>query len=679
MKASALVRDPLLLIAALVSCAALATRAAETVLHVDLMTPAGEVNRMVLGSNVLAHLHAAPKLSAEGAGLWRPQSSSPNGDMVRMARTAGVSTLRWPGGCAAHEYDWKLAVGPRAKRPRQAFGLPEFLRLAEAIGAVPIITLAEYRGDASDAADLVEYLNAPVGAGKEGGADWAALRAADGHPQPYGVVWFEYGNETWHGSHPGTEPAFSTRKMDAQTYVRRYAAYRSAMRRVDPSIKLGAVIDNESLPQLSSWSRTVIAGTGDVADFFVYHAYLPRVDRDDATAPETLFTLALAAPVQLDAILSHLSSSIERIARRRIPLAVTEFNAHLVQERPVPYRFTLGAAVEMADFVRVLLDPRHAVAHAQYWHLSNEYWGMVKGYSPPYTLRPAYLAFRLYNEHLGERLVPVSVQGDSYEEPGGLAVAPARARGSGESLGMAKTLNEWTIDAVAGAAARQEADGRLMVEISGDGSVNYHQSGITVAAAPLQAYRVTAEMRAEGLTGHGAQIEVGDERGWSRTKSTALSEEVMSSAWTPVQVDYRTLPDAKALRISARRLGGTPSTGRFWVRNVAVQPLNRFTLPAIPYVAAIATRSADRVAIFVVNRRLDGPSPIRVDVAGRTPKAWTLTGPSVDATNETSASDVRISDLSVDALGGQIRAILPPHSFTVIEFTVEANNGRAEK
>ena len=51
------------------------------------------------------------------------------------------------------------------------------------------------RGSAQDAADLVEYMNAEVGTNPNGGIAWADVRAANGHPDPYYVRYFEIGNE----------------------------------------------------------------------------------------------------------------------------------------------------------------------------------------------------------------------------------------------------------------------------------------------------------------------------------------------------------------------------------------------------------------------------------------------------------------------------------------------------
>ncbi len=636
---------------------ALATESAkevpvEAVITIDPAARIGAVNRAVLGSNALDYLHFNTELSAEGAGMWDPKSREPVPGMTRLARDIGVPTLRWPGGCAVHEYDWKLTVGPLAKRPLQPFGLPEFLRVAHDIGAVPVITIADYWGDPKDAADLVEYLDAPVGKNPNGGVDWAAVRAADGHPEPYGVVWFEYGNETSHGTHPaGTAPTGNSKRYDAGEYARRYRAYRAAMKAVDPGIRLGAVLDNDTQPSLSPWTRAVVRETADVADFYIEHAYLPQYTNDDGRPDAADFfaspSLARTSSVPCS---TSLDGFIREVAGRRIPLAVTEYNGGFVQDRPKPYRLTLGAAVEVADLVQVLLDPRLGVANAEYWHFSNQYWGMVKGLEAPYTLRPAYYVFQLYHDHLGESLVRTTVASGGYEEPGGFGVVPARGGGSAfRLLGEPRSLDGgWKTGWAAGASAEQDAQGELKAKITARGDLDYYEAHVTIPAKASMGYRVTADIRTKEFSGRGVQLQVGDARGWNATKSAALSGMVRSADWREASVDYVTLPDAKEIEIRARRRSGTPEAGQFEVRHLRVQQFQPFVLPRIPYVDAIATRKDRRVDVFLVNRRIDGPARVRIDAVGaEAPRAWTLAGPSVDATNETDGGAVKVRTLDV--------------------------------
>ncbi len=114
----------------------------------------------------------------------------------------GPTVLRYPGGLTANDFYWKDGIGPFPQRnPNyggrgipQTFGTDEFLRYAEELGAQAIFVVNVSKagtrpGTVQDAADWVEYCNAPSnGSNPGGGTDWAALRAANGHKEP---VWGE--------------------------------------------------------------------------------------------------------------------------------------------------------------------------------------------------------------------------------------------------------------------------------------------------------------------------------------------------------------------------------------------------------------------------------------------------------------------------------------------------------
>ena len=85
------------------------------------------------------------------------------------------------------------------------FGLGEIGTFAQEYGSEIIYVYGFGRGSAQDAADLVEYLNAPVKWNNaNGGVDWAQVRASYGHPKPYNVRYFEIGNENNQGGIDGT-------------------------------------------------------------------------------------------------------------------------------------------------------------------------------------------------------------------------------------------------------------------------------------------------------------------------------------------------------------------------------------------------------------------------------------------------------------------------------------------
>ena len=158
--------------------------------------------------------HARLVILFEGKGrLWVDQVSLLPGDAVGgvradvEARVAALrpAFLRWPGGNVAQDYHWTWGVGPRDQRPVWAnlswknepepgdIGTDEFIAFCRRVGAEPSITVnVEGRGaTVEEAAAWVEYCNGPAT------SKYGAMRAANGHAEPYGVKYWEIGNEIW--------------------------------------------------------------------------------------------------------------------------------------------------------------------------------------------------------------------------------------------------------------------------------------------------------------------------------------------------------------------------------------------------------------------------------------------------------------------------------------------------
>ena len=484
-------------------------------ISIDLATDQGPVNRAVLGTNMLGNARVwSPLLNnwiarshhVNGMGVWNEDTNVSVPEMVTFARNIGVSFVRFPGGGAANWYNWKEAVGPidqRAKYPTEesttlvpmTFGLSEFLRNAQDIGAKPIITISEYGGAAADAADLVEYLNAPLGTNPNGGIEWARIRETDGHPQPWGVVWFEYGNESYIGDLRG-------QKFTADQYAQNYLQYRQAMKAVDPAIKLGAVVFHAPSPE--DWTARVMLGIGAAVDYYVEHQYVTGYAANDGNPPaDTLYAIALAGTgYELTADYRRLHElSVELTGRSDIPIAVTEFNGGFEQNTPVKYRHTLGTALMNAEHIgRLMRAPN--VAFANYWQYANSYWGMVKAppYAPSYVLRPNYYPFEFYHQHFGDRLLNAQVQTGSYETTGGYGVQPATGIHQDEDVGSVNLIDgqPWAITPVSGAAAAESA-GILSVNFDGTANVDYQHASKSVSADGGAWYRLTGFIGTQAL------------------------------------------------------------------------------------------------------------------------------------------------------------------------------------
>ena len=193
----------------------------------------------------------------------------------------GPTVLRYPGGLTANTFHWKAGIGPFAQRNRnysgkgipQTFGTDEFLRYSEELGAkaifvVNVSTTGIRRGTVQDAADWVEYCNTPNnGSNPGGGTDWAAVRAANGHREPYGVKYWELGNEE---IYPGFED-----------YAKRVRAYSQAMKAVDPSIEVGVISSGTGLDAVygeADWLQYrsfMLERAGDSFDFWIQHLHMP--------------------------------------------------------------------------------------------------------------------------------------------------------------------------------------------------------------------------------------------------------------------------------------------------------------------------------------------------------------------------------------------------------------------
>lgn len=83
------------------------------------------------------------------------------------------------------------------------FGISEIGTFAQEHGSEIVYVYALGRGDANDAADLIEFLNAAAGTNPNGGTAWADVRRDLGHAEPFNVRYFEIGNEMNQGGTDG--------------------------------------------------------------------------------------------------------------------------------------------------------------------------------------------------------------------------------------------------------------------------------------------------------------------------------------------------------------------------------------------------------------------------------------------------------------------------------------------
>lgn len=187
------------------------------------------------------HIGAASLMPADNVSGFKAAS-------VRLLKEQGIGIARWPGGNFVSAYDWRDGLGDADKRPPRRelawngmetndMGIDDFMTFCRLLNAEPYIAVNTGLGDAHSAAEEVEYVNGPAT------SPMGKLRAANGHPAPYGVKIWGIGNEMygpWQWGH-----------MDVTQYPDKHNLFVRAMRKVDPGIK---VIASSATPEELSWT-----------------------------------------------------------------------------------------------------------------------------------------------------------------------------------------------------------------------------------------------------------------------------------------------------------------------------------------------------------------------------------------------------------------------------------------
>jgi hypothetical protein len=244
---------------------------------------------------------------------WDWQTAAPQ--TITLLQDAGIRSIRIPGGSASDVFHWMPATGTAGA----SWGMSAFSQLISGVGAQAFVTVNYGDGTAQEAAAWVAYANfsatlpgtpADVTIGVDSNnfdwktaGYWAALRAAaplatdDGlnymrlsHPAPFSLKYWEVGNECYGSWENDTHAA----KWDPVTYANVAKTYITAMKAVDPTIKIGAVseVSEDALDYQSpvhivtnpvtgathhGWTPVMLTqfNTSPVVmpDFLIYHRY----------------------------------------------------------------------------------------------------------------------------------------------------------------------------------------------------------------------------------------------------------------------------------------------------------------------------------------------------------------------------------------------------------------------
>lgn len=355
------------------------------------------------------------------AGLGQFGYYNPNGTIIpavgALFNNFPMSTLRYPGNGIGVGFDWKKSIGAIASRPNQDllgtlgspqpvyFGFDEFMAMVEARGVptsevqimVPIydtgtsgLTTTQQRAAipnvVSNNADWVEYCNAlNNGSNPGGGIDWAARRAANGHPQPYNVKIWNIGNEPWVSFEFGPSAA------NCASYLASVTPIINAMLAIDSTINITLpTVGNPTNP--ANWSfallQSPLIAQGKV--YALSQHYFPTERTTGGSPPNQ----------GVAAVNTGLNSLITVASAKGVKVFVGDY-AHNIADNPTTAQKDsamqwLGAILE-ADFL-LMLSQKSTIERANFWTYGNAQaaWHPIRYNSPGnYTLMPAAAIYKI--------------------------------------------------------------------------------------------------------------------------------------------------------------------------------------------------------------------------------------------------------------------------------------------
>lgn len=251
-------------------------------------------------------------------------------DVLEALRDWHPTFLRWPGGNFVSAYHWQDGIGDRDKRSSYLdpawqqweshdMGTDEFMTLCKLVDCDPLLTINMGNGTVDEAAAWVEYCNGSIE------TEYGALRAKNGHPDPYLLKTWFVGNEqfgNWQVGH-----------VDAETYAHKYLNFAQAMREKDDTLTLIAVGVPTDL--YGHWNELVLKTADHAIDQLSVHYYSIRTEkRDVPPPPEQLYLPKIAASHEVEQMLDETLALMQQFSDRNIPIAFDEWNTYCGAKSP---------------------------------------------------------------------------------------------------------------------------------------------------------------------------------------------------------------------------------------------------------------------------------------------------------------------------------------------------------
>ncbi len=377
------------------------------------------------------HVGTVSLMPADNIEGFRPE-------VIALLKQLHSGFWRLPRGHFISDFSWYDSIGDRDKRPpvfdyawnaaqSNDVGMDEFMTFCKLIGTEPYITVNAGFGDAHSAAEEVEYMNGPAT------SHMGALRARNGHSEPYHVKYWDIGNEPY-----GT---WQLGRTDLKYYVLKHNEFARAMRQADPSITLlgsGAMPDEMTIegmtqamhmenPQAqfgsdADWTGGLLAHCWGNFDGLTEHWYSRagyRFDLSRVNEPRVRQGIEPGYVAADETILEwvrhpsnrvHLKAEEWQEYQKRFPAMLEKKTFLSIDE----YSYS-GAPVNLKLALAYGMVFNEMIRHTDFLRMSAFTMGVstLDFNATSAVLNTNGILFKLYGEHMGEGSVPVTITGNS--------------------------------------------------------------------------------------------------------------------------------------------------------------------------------------------------------------------------------------------------------------------------
>ncbi len=276
---------------------------------------------------------------------------------------AGVKVMRYPGGSTSDVYHWQT----NTTEPGQSYADPAntfdaFMGVVKATGATPVITINYGSGTPQEAAAWVQYANIT---------------------KHYDIKYWEIGNEIYGNGSYGANWEYDLHAQKGPAaYANNAAQFIQAMKVVDPSIKIGAVLTAPgnwpdgvvASGDTMDWNHTVLSILGSKIDFGIVHWYSqgPGGESDAGllAAPSSGESTSVSYTPSIPSMVATLRGEIGQYSGSHasaVQIMVTETNS--VSYNPGKQTVSLVNGLFLAEDYLTWLE--NGVTNVDWWGVHN--------------------------------------------------------------------------------------------------------------------------------------------------------------------------------------------------------------------------------------------------------------------------------------------------------------------